>query len=203
MKLTIILPAYNEEALILRALKSIPTSKDYQLILINDGSTDNTPTLMKKWLEKNKDKFGCAEYYDKKNGGVASAMNLGFDKAVGEYIISLSADDYYATNFERFMPYLDGKNDLVYFDLQVNDMSVWRVDETTKNKFVGAVKFIRREFLSDTRIPEDVEFMEDVPFNQALQKKKPTEAFTYLVLKHYNFPHEGSLIWRATHKEKK
>lgn len=131
------------------------------------------------------------------NRGVAHAMNTGFSLALGDYIVSLSSDDYYITDFEQFRPLMNGKNDLIYFDLEVNDLSIWELDKVSKNKFVGAVKFIRREFLGDTRIPEDVKYMEDVPFNNKLQLKKPKEVFSNIALKHYNWPREGSLIAQA------
>ena len=137
-----------------------------------------------------------------KNRGVAATMNQGFDLAKGEYIVSLSSDDYYVNDFDQFMTYLDGENDLIYFDLEVNDGSVWHVDEKSKKLYVGAVKFIRREFLGNIRNP-DRKWHEDVTFTDQLQKKNPKEVFTGIVLKHYNFPREGSLTWQATHKENK
>jgi glycosyltransferase involved in cell wall biosynthesis len=126
-------------------------------------------------------------------------MNLGFSLADGDYIVSLSSDDYYLTGFFEFDPYLDGKNDLVYFDLEINDGSVWRLTPETKDTFVGAVKFIRRAFLGDTRVPE-LKWEEDRPFSQALYAKHPKEVFTGIVLKRYNWPREGSLTWQKEHE---
>jgi len=124
-------------------------------------------------------------------------MNLGFNLARGEYIVSLSSDDYYVTDFEPFRNYLDGKNDLVYFDLEVNDGSVWHLNDESKLEFVGAVRFIRRDFLGDTTVP-DLKYKEDKPFAGLLFAKHPKEVFTGIVLKHYNWPREGSLSWQAT-----
>ena len=197
-KLTIIIPTYNRAELLKRALASVPLSKEYQVIVIDDGSSDNTWSVVTEWLKENQGKINGKSDIIKleRNWGVAHAMNLGFIMADGEYIVSLSDDDYYIKDFSEFMPYLDGKNDLVYFDLEINGGSVFHVDEKTKHEYVGAVKFIRREFLGDIRIP-DLKFREDVPFTQALYAKNPKEAFTGIVLKHYNFPHEGSLTWQA------
>jgi hypothetical protein len=97
------------------------------------------------------------------------------------------------------MPYLDGKNDLVYFDLIVNDGSTWHVDEKSKQQYVGAVKFIRRKFLGDTRIP-DLKWEEDRPFSEKLYAKNPKEVFTGIPLKRYDWPREGSLSWQANNK---
>lgn len=197
-KITIIIPTYNRAELLKRALDSVPLSKDYQVIVIDDGSSDNTWSVITEWLKENQDKINGKSDIIKfeQNYGVAHAMNMGFILAEGEYIVSLSDDDYYIKDFSEFEPYLDGKNDLVYFDLEVNDGSVFHVDENTKHEYVGAVKFIRREFLGETRIP-DLKFREDYPFSKALYDKNPKEVFTGIVLKHYNFPHEGSLTWQA------
>lgn len=202
MKFSLIMPNYNGEETILRALKSMPQSQDIQLILLDDGSTDGSWKIMVDWWAENSKNYNPASIIHRweKNRGVAATMNLGFELAEGEYIISLSSDDYFVVDFYHFMPYLDGKNDLVYFDLIVNDGSTWHVDEKSKRQYVGAVKFIRRKFLGDTRVP-DLKWEEDVPFTQALYEKKPKEVFTGIVLKRYNFPHEGSLSWQKTHQE--
>lgn len=198
-KITVIIPCYNEQELIERALNSVPIAEDVQVIVIDDGSTDDSWSKILTWYDNNYGKFSReSEIHHTENRGVAGAMNLGFGRALGEYIVSLSADDYYLTDFERFKPYLDGKNDLVYFDLQVNDGSVWHVDKKSKQEFVGAVKFIRREFLGDTKVPNK-KWHEDKPFSEELYAKNPKEVFTGIVLKHYEFPHEGSLSWQANH----
>lgn len=197
-KLSFIMPIYNAEDTLQRALDSIPVRDDMQLIMLDDGSTDESWDILLDWWRKHSiDGTGSVIHRWEPNKGVATTMNLGFNLAKGEYIISLSSDDYYLTDFEQFMPYLDGENDLVYFDLQVNDGSVWHLDEESKNEFVGAVKFMRREFLGDTRIP-NLKYKEDMPFYGTLQAKKPKEVFTGIVLKKYNWPREGSLSWQAT-----
>ena len=182
-KLTVIIPCYNERDLIDRALNSVPIAKDVQVIVIDDGSKDDSWSRILTWYDNNYGKFNKdSEVHHTKNNGVASAMNLGFGRALGEYIVSLSADDYYLTDFEQFKPYLDGKNDLVYFDLEVNDGSIWHVDENSKHEFVGAVKFIRREFLGDTKVPNK-KWHEDKPFSEELYAKNPKEVFTIPLIK--------------------
>lgn len=197
-KISVIIPVYNEEHLLERALGSVPKEQDVQLILLDDGSTDKTWQVCTKWWGDNSKFFNGDSIIHRweQNKGVAATMNLGFSLSTGEYIVSLSSDDYYVTDFTYFKPHLDGKNDLIYFDLVVNDGSIWHLDEHSKNEFVGAVKFIRREFLGDTRVPTR-KYKEDLPFSQALQAKNPREVFTGLILKRYNWPHEGSLSWQA------
>lgn len=195
-RISLIMPVYNAEDTLQRALDSIPLADDIQVILLDDGSTDNSWKIALDWWRKHNFGAGSTIHRWENNRGVAATMNLGFSLAIGEYIVSLSSDDYYVTDFEQFRPLLDGKNDLVYFDLEVNDGSVWHLNEQSKKEFVGAVKFIRREFLGDTRIP-GLKYKEDLPFSKALQAKNPKEVFTGIVLKHYDWPHEGSLSWQA------
>lgn len=202
-KLTIIVPAYNTEELLLNALDSIPKAQDTEVIVIDDGSTDDSWAIADRWSSHNKDQFYNIRVIKlEKNQGVAHAMNTGFDLAEGEYIGSLSSDDWYISDFSQIRQYMDGENDLVYFDLEVNDGSWWRLTPETKEHYVGAVKFIRREFLGDTRVPE-LKWEEDIPFSQALQRKHPKEIFTGIVLKRYNFPREGSLTWQKEQERKK
>ena len=193
------MPVYNAIDTIGRALDSIPLSRQYQVILLDDGSTDGSWGEVLKWYKDNHTKINKNSTIHRwsDNRGVAQTMNLGFNMAIGEYIVSLSSDDYYLTDFRQFEPYLDGKNDLIYFDLEVNDGSVWHLNEQSKKQFVGAVKFMRREFLGGTRIPNR-KYKEDLPFSQELYAKNPQEVFSGIVLKHYNWPHEGSLSWQAT-----
>lgn len=196
-KITVIIPIYNAEATLQRALDSIPVSDDLQILLLDDGSTDNSWEIALKWWRKHCiDGTGSIIHRWDTNKGVAATMNLGFNLARGEYIVSLSSDDYYMADFDQFKPYLDGNNDLVYFDLEVNDGSIWHLDENTKKDYVGAVKFIRREFLGDTRVP-DMKWHEDKPFSEELYAKNPKEVFTGVVLKHYDWPRIGSLSWQA------
>ena len=199
-KISVLLPVYNDSKLLARALDSIPKGKDIEVLVLDDGSTDDSFAIADRWRARNKSDFSkVAVIHSPENKGVAEAMNALFDKATGEYIVSISSDDFYINDFEPFRPLLDGKNDLVFFDLEVNDGSVWQVRDDSKNLFVGAVKFIRRKFLGKTRIPNK-KWEEDVPFSQELYRKNPKMVFTGIVLKHYNHPREGSLCWQKTHQ---
>ncbi|MBO7720088.1 glycosyltransferase family 2 protein [Candidatus Saccharibacteria bacterium] len=198
-KITIIMPVYNAEDTLLRALNSLPLDKQTQFILLDDGSTDKSWQIALDWWKDNIiDGTESIIHRWEKNRGVAKTINLGLSLAQGEYVVYLSSDDYFLLDFADFMPYLDGQNDLVYFNLEVNDGSIWGVNEESKDIFVGGVKFMRREFIGDTRNP-DKKWHEDKDFYAKLQAKEPKEIFTGIVLKHYDWPREGSLSWQANH----
>ena len=94
-KVSIIIPVYNGSNFIKQSIKSAinQTYKNIEIIVVNDGSTDNgrTENIVKEFGDK-------VRYICKKNGGVASALNLGIKEATGEYISWLSHDDIYKPN---------------------------------------------------------------------------------------------------------
>ena len=191
-KVSVIIPCYNAENTIARSIESVP--KECQIVFVNDGSTDESRNRAEKALMKKSWPFGPdIKIVCKDNGGVASAVNTGLDIADGEYVVLLGADDYfYVDEFEKAMKHLDG-TDIVYFDLQINNGAIFHLEENTKEIYCGSTKFIRRDFIGDTREPEDKRAGEDYYFYKDLLAKNPTEKFTNLVVKHYNFPRDGSL----------
>lgn len=90
--ISVIIPVYNGSNYIEEAITSVlkQTYTNYEILVVNDGSTDNDKT--KKLVLKYKDKV---KYFEKTNGGVASALNYGISRAKGEYISWLSHDDIY------------------------------------------------------------------------------------------------------------
>ena len=192
MLLTIIVPAYNEQDRIIRALNSIPRRSDIEVLIIDDGSTDNTYEVCKNYAESNPD-LNIRIIRHVENKGLGSAKNTGYDNASGDYINQLDADDWlYTSEYERVMAELDG-TDIVYMDLRLDSGDVWTVTENTKHLWCGGtLRFIRKEFLGDLRCPE-VRCAEDWFLNEELQKLPHTDKFTQIVGYHYTFPREGSL----------
>lgn len=92
-KVSVIIPVYNIEQYLRQCLESVcnQTLKEIQVIAVDDGSTDNSASICRELLEKYPDKL---EYYYKKNGGSASARNLGLEHARGEYIGFIDSDDW-------------------------------------------------------------------------------------------------------------
>lgn len=185
-KLSVIIPLYNQEELIKRALDSIPNQDDIEIIVIDDKSTDNSLKSVIDYFNDTGKRIILLK--NKENMGVGYTVNRGYDKATGEYVVLLGSDDYF---IDLDLNELDG-TDLIYFNLRVNNGDIWVLNEKTKHGYCGSTKFMRRAFIGDTRNPE-LRAGEDWYFYNKLLEKKPTEKFTNKTMKHYNFPRKGSL----------
>lgn len=93
MKFSIIIPVYNVETYIKKCVNSIliQSYKDYEIILVDDGSPDKSGTICDEYTIKD----NRVKVVHKKNGGLSSARNTGLDIAKGEYIIFLDSDDWW------------------------------------------------------------------------------------------------------------
>ena len=108
--ISIIITAYNAEKTIEKCLNSILDTQynDYEIILVNDGSTDNTEKIIELFAS---DKI---KYYKKENTGVADSRNFGIDKAKGDYITFVDSDDYVSSNyFEGIDKYINEGIDII------------------------------------------------------------------------------------------
>lgn len=200
-KIAVIIPVYNQEDLIVRALDSVPTSEDITIYVSDDGSTDNTFAVVRGYATAHPEKRIIA-LSGHENRGVSTAINRVLDRCVEDYLVLLGSDDYFLPNaFNQITPYLDG-TDLVYFSLELNSGEIWKLTPENKKDICGSVKFMRRLFIGDTRCPVEKRWAEDLDFYTQLLAKNPTEKFTGLTLKHYNFPREGSLTQQML-KEKR
>lgn len=89
--ISIVIPCYNQALYLEECLKSIAdqTYTNWECLIIDDGSPDNTGEVAKRWIEKD-ERF---QYFKKENGGVSSARNFGIEKAKGEWILPVDGDD--------------------------------------------------------------------------------------------------------------
>lgn len=102
MKISVVVPVFNVEKYLRRCLESLSsqTYKDLEIIMVNDGSTDNSQDICDEYVERDK-RF---KLIVKANGGLSDARNKGFEIATGEYILFIDSDDYIANNsIEEFV----------------------------------------------------------------------------------------------------
>lgn len=105
-KVTLIIPVYNSEKYIGRCLDSIlnQTYNDYEIMIINDGSTDNSQEVINKYKQKWPNKFIIIE---QENKGVAITRNEAIKRANSEYIMFIDNDDYIDKDYiEVYMKYI-------------------------------------------------------------------------------------------------
>ncbi len=90
--ITVIIPSYNQSVFLSNAIDSLirQSYAKWEAIIIDDGSSDDTKKLAEGLLKKD----SRLQYFRKENGGLASARNFGLEKAAGDYVQFLDADDY-------------------------------------------------------------------------------------------------------------
>lgn len=114
VKYSFVVPAYNVEEYLERCINSIicQTYTDYEIIIIDDGSTDNTGKIADRVQAQNTNKI---EVVHQKNKGLGGARNSGIDVARGEYIVFVDSDDYISCNMLEIATKFIEKNDLDIF----------------------------------------------------------------------------------------
>ena len=120
MKLSVIIPAYNEEKTIWRVLeklKSVVLIGDFEkeLVIVNDCSTDNTESVAKRFIAENLD-LEVSYFRHEYNQGKGAALHTGIRKATGDYVIVQDADlEYDPEEFNILLkPVINGYADVVY-----------------------------------------------------------------------------------------
>lgn len=107
-KLTIFTATYNRGHLLERLYRSLQKQKnfDFEWLVVDDGSSDNTPALFSKW-KKEENPFPI-RYYQQKNSGLICALNRGIELARGEYFAKIDSDDYVVDEYmENMVEWLD------------------------------------------------------------------------------------------------
>ena len=112
---SVVLPVYNVEKYLGRCVESFLRQDftDYELLLIDDGSTDSSGTLCDRFEEQ----YFFIKSYHKQNGGLSDARNYGLDRAIGKYILFIDSDDWVDEEMLRFLYYRlkSSKADLIKY----------------------------------------------------------------------------------------
>ncbi|WP_443863754.1 glycosyltransferase [Fusobacterium ulcerans] len=156
MELSIIVPIYNVEDYLEECLESLYNIKNIELeiILVNDGSKDNSFKIMEKFKDMYPEK---TVLINKENGGLSSARNAGMKAAVGEYVSFIDSDDFIDVDeFERF--FKEGQKDKL--DVIVGNMRYYTPEKTGDPLF-------RSEMIKNSGILKGVDF-----FWELFQKPK-------------------------------
>lgn len=199
--ISVITPVYNAEAFLSRSIQSVLIQKEVtELILIDDGSTDNSWNIIQSF--KNKDsRIIALRHYDKKNHGRSKTRNLGIKKATNNLIAFLDADDFYLENrFQKDLNILskDKTIDGVYNALGIYFYDSYKGSKnishvlTTMNKEIKPEDLFEKMspigkegwFSGDAFIVKRDALIEVGLFNENLYVAEDTELWIKLALKY-------------------
>lgn len=214
-KVSVIVPVYNTASFLDKCVASILSQsfKDFELLLIDDGSKDESGALCEQYAQND----ARVKVYHKENGGVSSARNLGIDKAQGEWIAFVDSDDsLYSNALQVLMNNVSTNIDCVtagYVKIDKNDNIIDKEDiivtETVPYEIMLYRFYVRRYKLfdgylwnriyrstiiksHDIRFREDIYFKEDGLFVvQFLCASKRLSVYTTIPIYRYLVNEEG------------
>ncbi|MEG0925734.1 glycosyltransferase family 2 protein [Chryseobacterium sp.] len=178
--ISIIVPCYNQENYLDECLQSLLNQSftDWECIIVNDGSTDHSAEVAKRWLEKDSRFI----YVYKENGGISSARNAGLDKASGEYVQFLDGDDI--LDPEKFSKSLIGNEN---YELIVSQFTIYR-----NGQHLPGYNRIEQDYLTFDNIVFGWNLKFTIPIHCALISRKLLDGFRFdLTLQH----NEDWLMW--------
>lgn len=152
IKVSIIVPIYNVEKFLDQCISSIlnQTYKNLEVILVNDGSEDNSSNIMEKYLKED----NRIKIITKKNGGLSSTRNVGIDVSTGDYIMHVDGDDFINKDTIENMvtEIINSKEniDVVVGDLELfygnNKKKVWKDSLMEENKIYSGKDYLEKYF---------------------------------------------------------
>lgn len=117
VKYSVIIPIYNAEKTLSRCLNSIlrENRDDVELILINDGSTDGSEEICRKYQAQ----FSTVRFFSQPNGGVSSARNVGLHMATGKFVLFVDSDDYVVDGYFQMLDAVPDTYAFVIFSYRI------------------------------------------------------------------------------------
>lgn len=209
---SVIVPVFNAEKYLAKTIKSIlgQTHSNFELILINDGSTDKSESICLDYLKKDK----RIKYHKQKNQGPSVARNLGIDMAIGDYITFVDSDDYLIEDGLEILLMHSKDSDLVisgYINLFHNDNQSSTLPviskHYTKNDFIQGLgqllhqnlfhyvwdKLYRKDILETIRFDSKLKLGEDFFFNLEVLEKIEEISLVHEVTYKHIWINEASL----------
>jgi len=202
---SVVVPTYNRLPILKETIESVLAQdfSDLELIVVDDGSTDNT----REFIEAIKDTR--VHYFYKENGGVASARNFGFSKSSGKYIFNLDSDDYWTLGFlEIMVPIMEANPEYGAFYAK---RTLLFPDGTTKESFETEHPksgWITRElFLEKSKCPVHTsgtgfrkKELEGVPYDENLWNSADFDYWLRLSTKiRFLYVPDAAFIYRTDH----
>ena len=208
-RFSVIMCAYNLEKIVNIAIESVLNQKfnDYELIIVNDGSLDNTLEVLKKYEEKANGKIRVIN--NKKNIGLSASRNKAIRQAKGEYIVHLDGDDtlYNRNTLANIDATIgDQDYDIIYFGVQYvgggNKLYLPNAQNSTREArivcdmhFAVASKVWRKEFLEKNNLTFiEGMYYEDMVYSIKAAIKAEKTTFSAIPIYVYYRNREGSIM---------
>ena len=205
MKVSVIVPIYNVEKYLRKCLDSLvnQTLKDYEVILVNDGSPDSSQDIIDEYVVK----YPCIKAYKKENGGMSSARNLGLNYATGEYIAFVDSDDYVEETFLEKMYskakstdsdvvicdyYALNEDEKRYMKCHMNYSPDEKIEYLLSPPMVWS-KLIKKSVMDKVKFTEGI-FYEDLDICMRLSSFVEKISFVDEPLYNYYLQHSGSIM---------
>ncbi len=196
VKVSVIIPVYNTEKYVAQCIDSVlsNTFNDFEIICVNDGSTDNSPKILEDYAKKDE----RIKVINKENSGLSASRNMGMKSVQGEYVLFLDSDDYIEPRTLEFL-YAEAKSDDLdnlyfsatsfYDDNELNDQDEYglrdyylrrheyngvmtgremfiKVSDNAEFKPSACLQFLKKEFLDSNELSFiDGILYEDNPFS--------------------------------------
>ena len=218
VKVSIIVAAYNVEKYIERCMDSLinQTLYDIEIIVVNDGSTDSTLNILKRYNERD----NRIIIVDKKNAGLIEARKSGLVEAKGEYLLFVDGDDWIDIKTAEIL-YNKAKKDKLdivcynlchAYDTWIKSMDMYDFGIATDLEYLKLVllnkvranivlQFLNRQFVINNNIefPSNITYAEDLAITATLACNKPKAGSLYETL-YYYYQRENSVTQQVSEK---
>ncbi len=205
MKFSVIIPSYNRANLLIDTIKSVQnqTYKDWECIVVDDGSTDNTEEVVKEIIKLDH----RIKYVYQKNAERSAARNNGIRNSSGEYICFLDSDDHFLPeHFELLKNFIESQNDQVNLvinqaiNVSIEDQEFTSLNQPGNNTieflYLNPVSpsrvCIHNKILEQIKFDEDIVIVEDVILWMKIAEKYPIYVSNHFGVK-YNIHEENSV----------
>ena len=156
MLISVIIPVYNVENYLHYAIESLfrQTYKNFEVILVNDGSTDNSRSLCDEYAQRYKNVYA----YHKTNGGLSDARNFGVEKANSDWIFFLDPDDYIEAFTLELLVNLQKQYNVPLVSTKVQSTSVYNEfsDSEISNLDLTQTKKVSKETALDLMLENNI-----------------------------------------------
>ncbi len=152
IKYSFIVPVYNTEKYLKKCLDSLvnQTYKDFEIIVVNDGSTDKSSNIISKYQKKYKNII----VIDKENEGLSMARNRGVQKSSGKYIIFVDSDDYVSNKLLEEVDKKIDDSDILRFQIATEDENYTKINEYHEEDFESMCGYDAFKYLSSYHFVE-------------------------------------------------